>query len=116
MHTEKMGIIANVSADTIFGNAQLFRDLTGILPCNMIQPLHLPDGSHLVLAQCHTANILLQPAGHAPPQMRVDVGGERGAAFVLFSALYPRQKLQRAFAAEVIQNRFRIRGKLIWMM
>ena len=48
--------------------------------------------------------------------MRVEVGGEHGAAFVIFSALYPRQKLQRAFAAEIVQNRFRIRGKLIWMM
>ena len=116
MHTEKMGIIANVSADTIFGNAQLFRNLTGILPCNMIQPLHLPDGSHLVLAQCHTANILLQPAGHAPPQMRVEIGGERGAALVILPTLYPCQELQRALAAEVIQNRFRIHGTLIRMM
>ena len=48
--------------------------------------------------------------------MRVKIGGERGAAFVIFSALYPRQKLQRAFAAEIVQNRFRIRGTLIRMM
>ena len=48
--------------------------------------------------------------------MRVKIGGERGAVLVIFSALYPRQKLQRAFAAEIVQNRFRIRGKLIWMM
>ena len=82
----------------------------------MIQPLRLPDGTHLVLAQRHTANILLQPAGHAPLQMRVEIGGEHGAAFVIFSALNPRQKLQRALAAEIVQNRFRIRGKLIRMM
>jgi len=48
--------------------------------------------------------------------MRVEVGGERGAAFVIFSALYPCQKLQRALAAKVIQNRFRIHGTLIRMM
>ena len=82
----------------------------------MIQHLCLPDGSHLVLAQRHTAKILLQPAGHAPLQMRVEVGGECGAVLVIFSALNPRQKLQRAFAAEIVQNRFRIRGKLIRMM
>ena len=115
MHTEEMGVVANIPADTSLGDTQLFRDFTGILPCNMIQPLRLPDGSHLILAQCHAANILLQPAGHAPLQMRVKIGGEHGAAFVIFSALYPRQKLQRAFAAEVIQNRFRIHGTLIRM-
>ena len=82
----------------------------------MIQPLCLPDGSHLVLAQRHTAKILLQPAGHAPPQMRVEVGGEHGAAFVVFSVLNPRQELQCTLAAEIVQNRFRIRGKLIRMM
>ncbi len=82
----------------------------------MIQPLRLPDSSHLILAQRHAANILLQPAGHAPLQMRVEIGGERGAALVIFSALNPCQKLQRALAAEIVQNRFRIRGKLIWMM
>ena len=48
--------------------------------------------------------------------MRVEVGGERGAVLVIFSALYPCQELQRALAAEVVQNRFRIRGKLIRMM
>jgi len=116
MHTEEMGVVANISADTSFGNAQLLRNFTGILPFNMIQPLRLPDGTHLVLAQRHTANILLQPAGHAPLQMRVEIGGEHGAAFVIFSALNPRQKLQRALAAEIVQNRFRIRGKLIRMM
>ena len=116
MHTEEMGVVANIPADTSLGNAQLLRNLTGILPCNMVQPLHLPDSGHLVLAQCHAANILLQPAGHAPLQMRVEIGGEHGAAFVIFSALYSHQKLQRTLAAEVIQNRFRIRGKLIWMM
>ena len=116
MHTEEMGVVANIPADTSLGNAQLLRNLTGILPCNMVQPLRLSDGRHLVLAQCHAANILFQPAGHAPLQMRVKIGGERGAVLVIFSALYPRQKLQRAFAAEIVQNRFRIRGKLIWMM
>ena len=93
MHTEEMGVVANISADASLGDTQLLRDLTGILPCNMIQPLRLPDGGHLVLAQRHAANVLLQPAGHAPLQMRVEIGGERGAAFVIFSALYPRQKL-----------------------
>ena len=44
--------------------------------------------------------------------MRVEVGGERGAAFVIFSALYPRQKLQRAFAAEIVQNRFSYTRKI----
>ena len=63
-----------------------------------------------------TANILFQPAGHAPPQMRVEVSGECGAALVIFSALNPCQKLHGALAAEIVQNRFRIRGKLIWMM
>ena len=87
-----------------------------ILPCGMIQPLCLPDGSHLVLAQRHAANILLQPAGHAPLQMRVEVGSERGAVLVIFPTLYPCQELQRAFAAKVIQNRFRIHGTLIRMM
>ena len=48
--------------------------------------------------------------------MRVEVGGERGAALVIFSALYPRQELQRTLAAEIVQNRFRIRGTLIRMM
>ena len=48
--------------------------------------------------------------------MRVEIGGERGAVLVIFSALYPRQQLQRALAAEIVQNRFRIRGKLIWVM
>ena len=48
--------------------------------------------------------------------MRVEIGGEHGAALVIFFALNPCQKLQRALAAEVVQNRFRIRGKLIWMM
>ena len=116
MHTEEMGVVANISADTSLGDTQLFRDFTGILPCNMIQLLCLPDGSHLVLAQRHTAKILLQPAGHAPLQMRVEVGGEHGAAFVIFFALNPRQKFQCALAAEIVQNRFRIRGKLIRMM
>ena len=116
MHTEEMGVVANIPADTSLGDTQLLRDFTGILPCGMIQPLRLPDGTHLVLAQRHAANILLQPAGHAPLQMRVEVGGERGAALVIFSALNPRQKLQRALAAEIVQNRFRIRGKLIRMM
>ena len=78
--------------------------------------LLVPDGSHLVLAQRHTAKILLQPAGHAPPQMRVEIGGERSAAFVVFSVLNPRQKLHGALAAEIVQNRFRIRGTLIRMM
>ena len=55
-------------------------------------------------------------AGEQDVYKRQEVGGERGAAFVIFSALYPRQKLQRAFAAEIVQNRFRIRGKLIRMM
>ena len=82
----------------------------------MIQPLRLPNGSHLVLTQRHAANVLLQPAGHAPPQMRVEVGGERGAALVIFFALNPRQKFQCALAAEIVQNRFRIRGTLIRMM
>ena len=116
MHTEEMGVVANIPADTSLGNAQLLRDFAGILPCNMIQPLRLPDGSHLILAQRHAANVLLQPAGHAPLQMRVEVGGEHGAAFVILSALYSCQKLQRALAAEIVQNRFRIRGKLIRMM
>ena len=48
--------------------------------------------------------------------MRVEVGGEHGAAFVVFSALNPRQELQCTLAAEIVQNRFRIRGKLIRMM
>ena len=82
----------------------------------MIQPLRLPDGSHLILARRHAGNILFQPAGHAPLQMRVKIGGERGAALVIFSALNPCQKFQRALAAEIVQNRFRIRGKLIWVM
>ena len=116
MHTEEMGVVANISADTSLGNAQLLRDFTGILPCNMIQPLRLPDGCHLVLAQRHTAKILFQPAGHAPPQMRVEVSGECGAALVIFSALNPCQKLHGALAAEIVQNRFRIRGTLIRMM
>ena len=116
MHTEEMGVVANIPADTSLGNAQLLRDFTGILPCNMIQPLRLSDGRHLVLAQCHAANILFQPAGHAPLQMRVKIGGERGAALVILPTLYPCQEFQRALAAEVVQNRFRIRGKLIWMM
>ena len=46
----------------------------------------------------------------------IEIGAEGGAVLVIFSALYPRQKLQRALAAEVIRNRFRIRGKLIRMM
>ena len=48
--------------------------------------------------------------------MRVEIGGERGAALVIFSALNPCQKFQRALAAEIVQNRFRIRGTLIRMM
>ena len=48
--------------------------------------------------------------------MRVKIGGKHGAAFVIFSALYSHQKLQRTLAAEVIQNRFRIHGTLIRMM
>ena len=49
MHTEEMGVVANISTDTSLRDTQLLRDFTGILPCNMIQPLRLPDGSHLVL-------------------------------------------------------------------
>ena len=116
MHTEEMGVVANIPADTSLGDAQLLRNFAGILPCNMIQPLRLPDGSHLVLAQRHAANILFQPAGHAPLQMWVKIGGEHGAVLVIFSALNPCQKLHGALAAEIVQNRFRIRGKLIRMM
>ena len=116
MHTEEMGVVANISADTSLGDAQLLRNFAGILPCNKIQPLCLSDGSHLVLAQRHAAKILLQPAGHTPFQMRVEIGGERGAALVILPTLYPCQELQRVLAAEIVQNRFRIRGKLIRMM
>ena len=48
--------------------------------------------------------------------MRVEIGGERGAPLVILPTLYPCQELQRVLAAEIVQNRFRIRGKLIRMM
>ena len=49
MHTEEMGVVANISADTNLRDTQLLRDFTGILPCGKIQPLRLLDSGHLVL-------------------------------------------------------------------
>ena len=113
VHSKKMGVVANMTSDLCTVDIHLFCNFVDAVPIRMVHLLCLPNGFHIAFAQSQIADAPLQPACHPPFQVGIQIGGQQGPAFIIFSALDSGQKLQRTLTAKVIQDRLGIAGKVL---